>query len=800
MTRYNFKTNVLLKNIVGKDLINDNNIAILELIKNSYDAGAKRADVIFKNLRADKPRSHEIDDNHGERRPPEIIISDNGSGMTLLDIKNKWLNIAYSDKKHTPKKGKRFQAGNKGVGRFSCDRLGGNLDLFTRANGGKLLHLQVNWSKFEVENKPNFEIQDVPVEINEATLDYFKELTGIERLPHGTVLRITNLRSEWNRDSIISLRRSLERLFNPNQAFGEDPFEVFIGANDFLDYDQRVTNGKPKVNGKIFNKIFERLDFKTTNIESEIDSDGRFITTNLKHDGKTVYKIIEKNEYEALKSVKVVVYFLNQYKKAYFKLQTGLDSVQFGSMFVFINGFRVPPYGDRDDDWLGLDGRKTQGRNRFISSRDVIGRIEIDDTENRFQIISSREGLAQNEAFVQLKNRPDGFYYKTHKRLERFVVDGLDWDSIPKDIQMQFRSPDGQSKWNEGNEVYATPAQQKSLNIAHNLLGILSTKPETVVSLEIDTALLDQLSAQQDETVDKLLSHFEKYDAGVINSDLSKSLSRIRKIVEKQRRQLTRATRAYGKLERSLTVKEKQIEDLEVEAKSRESEILFLKSTATLDQDNLLNFIHHIGINSNTVDNYIERLNSKLNKPEPLDKSDVADFLEKVSLSNQKILTLSQFATKANFKLHSQSIKADLASFIEQYLNNVAKEFSGANLRLDVSSQVENFFEMKFKPIEISIVFDNLLNNSKKAGAKEVTVTMNKVGSDSLEVKFKDNGKGFSTEVKAIEDVFRKGFTTTTGSGLGLYHVSQIIHAMNGSITARPAETGGAEFIIRINR
>src|SRR5205085_5540032 len=118
-------------NIVGKDLINDDNIAVLELVKNSYDAGAKKVDLYFKNLhptRSGKPPSPSSTKKAKEdgqainQAQPEILVVDDGSGMTQSDIIEKWLNIAYSEKKYKQKKGKRVMAGNKGVGRFSCDR------------------------------------------------------------------------------------------------------------------------------------------------------------------------------------------------------------------------------------------------------------------------------------------------------------------------------------------------------------------------------------------------------------------------------------------------------------------------------------------------------------------------------------------------------------------------------------------------------------------------------------------------------------------------------------------------------
>lgn len=100
---------------------------------------------------------------------------------------------------------------------------------------------------------------------------------------------------------------------------------------------------------------------------------------------------------------------------------------------MFLNGFRIPPYGEEGDDWLGLEFRKQQGYARFLGTRDIVGRIEVLDRDDYFRIVSSREGLVENECYKKLTN---GFFNKTLKRLEKYVVDGLAWDSIPKDLNI----------------------------------------------------------------------------------------------------------------------------------------------------------------------------------------------------------------------------------------------------------------------------------------------------------------------------------------------------------------------------
>ena len=123
-----FRISSELKNIIGKDLIINDEVAIFELVKNAYDAHATRVDITFEK--------------------DKIIIQDNGKGMDLHDIESKWLFVAYSAKKDNTedeelKKDNRYQdyrdkinlkrgfAVAKGIGRFSCDRLGSKLKLIS---------------------------------------------------------------------------------------------------------------------------------------------------------------------------------------------------------------------------------------------------------------------------------------------------------------------------------------------------------------------------------------------------------------------------------------------------------------------------------------------------------------------------------------------------------------------------------------------------------------------------------------------------------------------------------------------
>ena len=159
-----FLSHVNIKNIIGKELINDDNVAVMELVKNSYDAGAKTVTVEFKKLKEDRQ-------NH------ELLIVDDGNGMSKEDILYKWLNLAYSIKRVQNAQNNRLQAGNKGIGRFSCDRLGKKLDIYTKKDS-EIYQLQINWEDFENITDYNVQINQIPMKLRNVTNNEIRQETG----------------------------------------------------------------------------------------------------------------------------------------------------------------------------------------------------------------------------------------------------------------------------------------------------------------------------------------------------------------------------------------------------------------------------------------------------------------------------------------------------------------------------------------------------------------------------------------------------------------------------------------------
>ena len=258
------------------------------------------------------------------------------------------------------------KAGAKGVGRFSCDRLGKQLVLTSRAEHQPVQILAIDWTRYEEDFKKEFAM--VEVELSEAS--DFPNSSPKPPGGVGTVLEIRELRSAWDRTKFLGLKRELAKLINPF-APGPPGFKIDMSAPAEKDADkeqlqrQRVSsNGTAMlVNGTVRNDIREVLKRRTTAVRVSVHDDGAALDTILEDRGEVVYRIREPNPYEELmgSGFRAEVCFLNHSAKMTFKLRMGLPSVQFGSVFLFRNGFRVFPIGQEHDDFFSLSHRGDAG-------------------------------------------------------------------------------------------------------------------------------------------------------------------------------------------------------------------------------------------------------------------------------------------------------------------------------------------------------------------------------------------------------------------------------------------------------
>ncbi len=185
-------------------------------------------------------------------------------------------------------------------------------------------------------------------------------------------------------------------------------------------------------------------------------------------------------------------------------------------------------------------------------------------------------------------------------------------------------------------------------------------------------------------------------------------------------------------------------------------------------------------------------------KKKEMDRKAIIDAIKNISYQVNKISSLTKFVTRANFRFNCTTMTKDLILFIREHLLNVDAEIFKKQIHIEFPSAVKGEFICKYKPIEISILLDNLISNSIKNKARHFIVNIISMTSDILKLSFSDDGHGVPQSVR--DSLFEEGVTTTSGSGLGLYHVKEIVIGMKGNIKYNPDYKDGAQFIATFRR
>jgi signal transduction histidine kinase len=472
----------------------------------------------------------------------------------------------------------------------------------------------------------------------------------------------------------------------------------------------------------------------------------------------------------------------------------GMPILHYGSVFLYKNGFRIHPFGDPNEDSLGIDRRKQQGFFRFLGTRDLSGRIEIYGINPAFRETSSRDGgVIKNEAYEQLR----GFFIECAlRRLEAFVVN-----------LQQF---------GEGGDL-PDPDKLTEAEIRQGIFDVIAklTQAKNVIDISYNHDVLDLLQNSSESSVTSLLTNLRRIAAEQPRPELSRE-------VAKAEKQLARLAKAKAEAE-SETVKERvrakaaeekarvaQQKAAAAEAATREaqeiaqqatSQNLFLKSALSKDLQHVMQMHHSIGQDALTIENYISNALAAITSGKPVKPEQMRVPLERISYLAKRISTLSRYATRANFRADSEDMSMDVVEYVREYLQNVYGGFVMSPQRAMIPIRFHHpssaSFSGVFAPINIGIVLDNLISNARKHGVKNIDVSVLECSADRLRLSFRDDGDGIPK--RNLAKLFDIGFSTTEGSGLGLHHVREVLKDLNGTIEANPDAKNGAEFIITIN-
>lgn len=395
-----FRPKARLIKTIGEELISSDNVAVVELVKNSYDANSPIVTITFLGNVKQKKQGRIIQ-NYLSKEGASIEIYDQGSGMSFETVKSAWMEPATDFKKKNTNKNRKF-TGEKGIGRFASAKLASRLELITKQKEGKELVVTFNWEDFDKDDY----LENIHIHWEEREPQEFKKENS------GTLLRLKNLNTDWDTEKIRTLRTELSRLLNP--IVPVEDFLIEIAIPDELNKDVNL------------NGIIERtelLNKPNYYIKGSITKEGYpkdFIYFS-KEKGKEEQLLIETNKFIQSSMLKVPIMgefsfefrvwnrdrdnLRNLGREVDFKygeVKKILDEQS--GISIYRDGFRVLPYGTPNNDWVRLDIRRVNNPTLRLSNNQIVGYILISTEENPLlKDQSNREGIVEGEAFDDLK-------------------------------------------------------------------------------------------------------------------------------------------------------------------------------------------------------------------------------------------------------------------------------------------------------------------------------------------------------------------------------------------------------------
>ena len=423
-----------LLTMLGDQLIKNEQIAVTELMKNSYDADADWVIVSFENFGKD----YKIQDDS------RIIIEDNGNGMTHNVITNAWMNPATPNKFSKDVKEQRTPCGRviqgeKGIGRFAMLKLGKTIEMTTRPEGKDVEYkLVFDFNKYDddflVEDEKEKEIflDDLDFELETNTPNVFvsrditlgnKTYSGSMNAK-GTRIVISNLRGAWSEKKFKSLSDSFER------------FGGLFGSQAYEDGDDRqvkeftiglIHNGQYLLNAYRTETLASLTEQKAVLlVENGVyDNDNQELCFNLNGIPRKLYLkdpevkglrvfrdrflLDDKKNYREVSdfgpfSFEFYIFdFIAKDESKYFLNNEQKNLVKEHRVYLLRDGIRVQPYGEPTDDWLMIDmDRGTISASSNFSNDQIVGRVNITKADNiHLKDKTNREGLIDDENYTQ---------------------------------------------------------------------------------------------------------------------------------------------------------------------------------------------------------------------------------------------------------------------------------------------------------------------------------------------------------------------------------------------------------------
>ncbi len=412
---------------VGDRLIANEKIAISEIIKNSYDADARRVIVEMNNI------DNEV--------IGEIIILDDGSGMNLNILENVWMEPGTNYKENLLTKNQvsthfnRLPIGEKGIGRFGVHKLGNKIELISKQENNKEVKLKIDWNKFDSDKYLNEEeVEIIEKQTNESNFFGKDE--------NGTYIRITSLRKAWEKTDFRTFYRNAMSLVSPFSS--KDDFKIEVKSNlnwehGLISIDNikkhalwyfKATTESTIIDGKSFIKIKEFIYTFTpyngmTKISSRtVKEDDEYISKDcdiqrkkkkeeIKQEEKSESK---KNEYENISNDGFGNITIEGYMYDFDTKTLNLSDIsdrsgirnyvkENGGVRVYRDGMRIYDYGEFGNDWLGLDQSRINAPTSKIGNKLILSSVSLTRQESKgLEEKTNREGFIENEVFNNFRD------------------------------------------------------------------------------------------------------------------------------------------------------------------------------------------------------------------------------------------------------------------------------------------------------------------------------------------------------------------------------------------------------------
>ena len=388
---------------LGRDLVTNDVVAVMELVKNSYDALASEVDVRIRNGSEDGS-------------PSRIRIGDDGHGMDYVTIRDVWCVIATPFRSEQPvsRMGPRTRpvTGEKGLGRLAAARLGNTVEVVTRARGGPVLRFTVNWDEL-------LEADD-PAEVGFAVSELPPAAFDVE---HGTRVSIGGLRSDWDDGKIDELRRHLARLVSPFAGGNDFSLRVQVedggGVSDGGPITSPAFMSRPKyaMAGRVDDRGNVEARYRYRPIQGGTDRDReirderpsiRDPAAPAEHADSDAEKIecgpfrFEIRAWDLTqddtRDIAAHFHETRSYVRNAIRSQQGIS--------LYRDDVLVLPKSDGARDWLDLDLRRVSRVGTRLSTNQIVGYVRVTKRGNPgIQDTSDREGLVSNPASDVFRER-----------------------------------------------------------------------------------------------------------------------------------------------------------------------------------------------------------------------------------------------------------------------------------------------------------------------------------------------------------------------------------------------------------